>query len=147
MGARARAGVGHVVTAPVLDSDVLIDYLRDAGPGRDLVRRLRDTLAFRITAVTAFELSLGSGYARDPAPADALLAAPCLNLTRAAAVRAGGLLRELRAAGEGIDVRDAMQAGICLEAGAMLVTRNTRHLARVPGLHVTEPASLLGAGD
>jgi len=147
VGARARAGVGNVVAPPVLDSDVLIDYLRDAGPGRDLVRRLRQTLAFRITAVTALELSLGSGYARDPAPADALLAAPCLNLTRAGAVRAGRLLRELRAAGEGIDVRDAMQAGICLEAGATLVTRNTRHLARVPGLQVTEPASLLGGGD
>ena len=147
MGARARAGVGDVVAAPVLDSDVLIDYLRDAGPGGDLVRRLRETLAFRITAVTAFELSLGSGYARDPAPADALLAAPCLTLTRAAAVRAGGLLRELRAAGEGIDVRDAMQAGICLEAGAPLVTRNVRHFARVPGLRVTDPGVWLSPSD
>jgi predicted nucleic acid-binding protein len=39
----------------------------------------------------------------------------------------------------GIDVRDAMQAAICLEAGAPLVTRNTRPVARVPGLELTEP--------
>lgn len=125
--------------APVLDSDVLIDYLRKAGPGRDLLRKLRATGAFTVTSITAFELALGRDYARDPAPADSLLAAPCLMLTRAAAVRAGGVLRELRAAGAGIEIRDAMQAGICLQAEAPLVTRNIRHFARVPGLKVTEP--------
>ncbi len=131
--------MGDVATVPVLDSDVLIDHLRDAGPGRELVSELASRSAFRITAVTAFELALGREYARNPAPADALLAAPCLMLTREAAIRAGGLLRELRAEGTAIDVRDAMQAGICLEAGLPLVTRNVRHFARVPGLEVDEP--------
>jgi tRNA(fMet)-specific endonuclease VapC len=130
--------------APVLDSDVLIDYLRGAGPGLDLLRRLRASLAFRITAVSAFELALGSEYERDPADADALLTAPCLMLTREAAIRAGGILRQLRAAGAGIDLRDAMQAGICLEAGAPLVTRNVRHFAMVPGLQVSEPGRWSG---
>jgi predicted nucleic acid-binding protein len=131
--------MGNVEAAPVLDSDVLIDYLRDAGPGRDLVRRIRATGAYRVTSITAFELALGRDYARNPAPADELLATACLTLSRAAAVRAGSLLRELRAAGSGIDVRDAMQAGICLEAEAPLITRNLRHFARVPGLQVAEP--------
>ncbi len=125
--------------APVLDSDVLIDHLRDAGPGRELVNQLARTSGFRITTVTAFELALGRDYERDPTDADALLAAPCLMLTREAAVRGGGVLRRLRAAGAGIDIRDAMQAGICLEADAPLVTRNIRHFARVPGLQVAEP--------
>ena len=125
--------------APVLDSDVLTDYLRGAGPGRDLLRRIRDSLAFRITTVTAFELALGRSYAHEPAPADALMAAPCLALTREAALRGGALLRELRAINAGIEIRDAMQAGICLEAGLPLITRNVRHFARVPGLRVVEP--------
>ncbi|MGO9320901.1 MAG: type II toxin-antitoxin system VapC family toxin [Solirubrobacteraceae bacterium] len=103
------------------------------------MRRVREALDFRITAVTAFELALGRDHAHNPAPIDALLAAPCLTLTQDAALRGGALLRELRAAGAGIDVRDAMQAGICLHAGAPLVTRNIRHFARVPGLEVTEP--------
>jgi tRNA(fMet)-specific endonuclease VapC len=133
-----------VEAAPVLDSDVLIDYLRDAGPGKDLLRRIRAAGAFRVTAVTAFELALGRDYARDPAPADELLAAVCLALTREAAVRAGSLLRELRAAGTGIEIRDAMQAGICLHAQAPLVTRNLRHFARVPGLQVVEPGQWQG---
>lgn len=139
MGARARAGVGNMAIVPVLDSDILIDHLRDAGPGMQLVEELSATTGFWITAVTAFELALGSSYARDPAPADALLAGPCLMLTREAALCAGSVLRALRAAGEGLDIRDAMQAGICLEAGATLVTRNLRHFARIEGLRVREP--------
>jgi tRNA(fMet)-specific endonuclease VapC len=131
-----------VATAPVLDSDVLIDHLRDTGPGRELVDKLRATTGFQITTVTAFELALGSGYAHDPAPTDALLAAPCLLLTREAALRGGVALRELRSVGAGIEIRDAMQAGICLEAGVPLVTRNVRHFARVPGLEVIEPGAV-----
>jgi len=130
-----------VAAAPVLDSDVLIDHLRDAGPGRELVDGLASRSGFRVTAVTAFELALGSSYARDPAPVDALLSVPCLMLTRGAALRAGTLLRELRSARAAIDVRDAMQAGICLQADATLITRNVRHFARVPGLRVSEPGS------
>jgi tRNA(fMet)-specific endonuclease VapC len=128
-----------ILATPVLDSDVLIDHLRDTGPGRELIDELAAGSGFWITAVTAFELALGSSYARDPAPANALLAAPCLMLTREAALRAGALLRELRSFGSGIDVRDAMQAGICLQADVPLVTRNVRHFSRVPGLQVTEP--------
>jgi predicted nucleic acid-binding protein len=128
-----------VVATPVLDSDVLIDHLRDAGPGRELVDELVAGSGFWITAVTVFELALGTSYARDPAPANALLAVPCLTLTREAALRAGALLRELRSSGRSIDVRDAMQAGICLQADAPLVTRNVLRFSRVPGLQVTDP--------
>ncbi len=63
-----------------------------------------------------------ASYARDPEPVHALLAAECLPLSRTAALRAGSLLRELRAAGAAIDVRDALQAGICLGAGLTLVS-------------------------
>jgi predicted nucleic acid-binding protein len=145
VGARARTGVGHVATAPVLDSDVLIDHLRDAGPGRELIDRLAGGSGFRITSVTAFELALGESYRREPAPVDALLAAPCMMLTREAALRGGALLRELRAAGAGIEIRDAMQAGICLEAQVPLVTRNNRHFSRVPALHVIDPTEWVSA--
>lgn len=142
MGTRPRRGVGNVEAPPILDSDVLIDHLRDAGPGRELVDQLGAGRGFQITAVTAFELALGRSYAHDPAPADVLMAAPCLLLTKEAGIRAGALLRELRADGAGIEMRDAMQAGICLDAGATLVTRNVRHFARVPGLKIIEPGAV-----
>lgn len=128
---------------PVLDSDVLIDYLRGSGPGRDLVRSLIQGVGYRVTAVTAFELALGRTYRENPRPIDALCAAPLLMLTRKAALRGGSLLGELRRSGEAIDVRDAMQAGICLESGTTLVTRNVSHFERVPGLRLSRPGDLI----
>jgi tRNA(fMet)-specific endonuclease VapC len=132
-----------VAGGTVLDSDVLIDYLRGAGPGRDLIRALLRGAGYRVTAVTAFELALGRAYRKNPRPVHALLAAPLLTLTRKAGLRGGALLGELRQTGEPIDVRDAMQAGICLEAGATLVTRNVSHFERVPGLRLAHPGELL----
>ncbi len=109
------------------------------------MREIRASRAFRVTSVSAFELALGRDYARNPAPVDALLSTQCLLLTRRAALRGGDLLRELRTMGTGIEIRDAMQAGICLEARAPIVTRNVRHFTRVPGLEVVEPQSWLDA--
>lgn len=126
----------------VLDSDVLIDYLRGSGPGRDLVRRLIPGPGYRVTAVTAFELALGRSYRESPRPVHSLLAVPLLTLTRKAGLRSGVLLAELRGSGAAIDVRDALQAGICLEADATLVTRNTSHFERVPGLRLSQPGEL-----
>jgi tRNA(fMet)-specific endonuclease VapC len=132
-----------LASGPVLDSDVLIDYLRGAGPGRDLVRALINGLGYRVTSVTAFELALGRSYRENPRPVHALLAAPLLTLTRKAGLRGGALLGELRRSGEAIDVRDAMQAGICLETGATLVTRNVSHFERVPDLRLSDPVDLI----
>ncbi len=128
---------------PVLDSDILIDYLRGAGPGRDLLRSLSDGSGYRVTAVTAFELALGRSYRQNPRPVHVLLASPLLTLTRTASLVGGALLSELRASGQAIDVRDAMQAGICLDAEATLVTRNVSHFERVPELRISHPADLL----
>lgn len=132
-----------MASRPVLDSDVLIDYLRGNGPGRDLIRALVRGSGYRVTAVTAFELALGHSYRENPGPVHALLAAPVLTLTRKAGLRGGVLLGELRRAGEGIGVRDAMQAAICLESGATLVTRNVSHFERVPRLRFSHPAELI----
>lgn len=126
----------------VLDSDVLIDYLRGAGPGLELVRALRRGRGYRVTTVTAFELALGRSYRENPRPVHALLRGPVLTLTRKAGLRGGMLLGELRRRGMTIDVRDALQAGICLETGATLVTRNTTHFERVPGLRLSHPEEL-----
>jgi tRNA(fMet)-specific endonuclease VapC len=135
--------MGNLASGPVLDSDILIDYLRGVGPGRDLVRALIHGVGYRVTAITAFELALGRSYRENPRPVHALLAAPLLTLTRKAGLRGGALLGELRRSGEAIDVRDAMQAGICLETGATLVTRNVAHFERVPDLRLSDPVELI----
>ncbi len=135
--------MGELANGTVLDSDVLIDYLRGAGPGRDLVRALARGVGYRVTAVTAFELALGRSYRENPRPVHALIAVPLLTLTRKAGLRGGALLGELQRSGEPIDVRDAMQAAICLETETTLVTRNVAHFERVPGLQLSHPAELV----
>lgn len=125
-------------SAPVLDTDVLIDYLRGSGPGVDLVARL-GRRGYLITAITTFELALGTAHRRDPAPVLTLLDAPTLALTPRAGLRGGEALSRLRQRGEGIDIRDALQAGICVDAKRPLITRNLRHFARVPSLTVVSP--------
>jgi len=54
-------------------------------------------------------------------------------------ISGGEALATLRREGRAIDVRDALQAGVCLDAGVPLVTRNVRHFERVPGLRVVAP--------
>jgi len=124
--------------APVVDTDILIDYLRGHGPGADLLARL-GRRGYLITAVSTFELALGTSHSADPEPVMELLHAPSLSLTPSAGVRGGETLAGLRQGGDGIDIRDAMQAGICLDANRPLVTRNRRHFDRVPGLSVVSP--------
>ena len=135
--------MGELVGRPVLDTDVLIDYLRGSGAGAELLSRLRETLAYRVTAVSAFELALGCSFAADAAPVRAVLSVPCLSLGRRAGLRAGSLLADLRAHGREIGMRDSMQAAICLEAGLTLVTRNVRHFDRIDSLHVVHPSEWL----
>jgi predicted nucleic acid-binding protein len=99
---------------------------------------------YLVSAITVFELVLGAEYERRGEPVDALLAAPCLPLTQEAARRGAAVLRSLRSAGLAIDVRDAMQAGICISTGATLVTRNLRHFERVSELEVVAPDDWAG---
>lgn len=130
--------MGDVAERPVVDTDVLIDYLRGRGPGAELLTRLGRG-GYRVTAVSAFELALGAAHRLDPRPVQALLDAPTLALTSRGGLLGGEALARLRGDGRGIDVRDALQAGVCLDADVPLVTRNVRHFERVPGLRVIRP--------
>ncbi|HET6449027.1 MAG TPA: type II toxin-antitoxin system VapC family toxin [Conexibacter sp.] len=123
---------------PVVDTDVLIDYLRGRGPGAELLTRLGRG-GYCVTAISAFELALGAAHRLDPRPVQALLDAPTLALTPGGGLLGGEALARLRAGGRGIDVRDALQAGVCLDAKLPLVTRNVRHFERVSGLRVVRP--------
>jgi len=123
---------------PVVDTDVLVDYLRGRGPGAELLVRLGRG-GYQVTAVSAFELALGAAHRLDPRPVQALLDAPTLALTPRGGLLGGEALARLRGDGRGIDVRDALQAGVCLDADLPLVTRNVRHFERVPGLRVVRP--------
>jgi tRNA(fMet)-specific endonuclease VapC len=125
----------------VADTDVLIDFLagREPSAGRVALEFERGDL--RTTAVTRVELLAGARTARQQRSVSALLEAlPTLPLDEAAADHAAEVKRALDRQGAAIGMADALIAGIVLAHGGMLLTRNTRHFARVPGLSLSRMA-------
>ena len=119
----------------VADTDLVIDFLRDHDPGAGWMQDRLERGLVRITAITAFELRLGADFAQRQRTINRLLAG-ALPLDAPAAVRAGALFSMLRSEGRGLDLRDALMAGICLRFDLPLATRNIRHFERVEQLRV-----------
>jgi tRNA(fMet)-specific endonuclease VapC len=120
----------------IADTDVLIDYLRGAGAAERIAIEL-STGRLATTVITTFELWAGAHGAKQQAAVSGLLDALAhMPLTPAAAERAATVHRELSASGDQIGMADSLIAGICLDHGAMLITRNRKHFERVEGLYL-----------
>jgi tRNA(fMet)-specific endonuclease VapC len=116
------------------DTDVLIDFLRGSGLAGRVELEFRNR-ALETTVITAFELQAGAHSERQQKAVGAILTAMKVHpLTSAAANRAGLLRRQLREAGQELPMADYLIAGICLEVGGILLTRNHKHFERVPDL-------------
>ena len=121
----------------IADTDVLIDFLRGAGQAERVHIEL-DTGRLCTTAVTAFELWAGARSPQQVAVVETLLGAlTILPLDVSGARRAGEVRRELERTGISIGMADSLIAGITLEHGAILITRNRKHYQRVPGLRLS----------
>lgn len=125
----------------VVDTDLLIDYLRGRGAGTSLVRELIAAGTLRLTAVTGFELRLGTDFIDRREDILRLFRRRTLPVTLPAALRAGEVAAELRARGEPIGLADCLQAGVCLHHGLPLATRNRRHFERIGDLDLVEAPS------
>lgn len=120
------------------DSDVLIDFLRGKGPGVERIAIELGTGRLHTTTINAFELISGARTAKDQQKVATLLAAlHVLPLDLAAAERGALVRRDLEASGHGIGTADYLIAGICLAHGAVLITGNSKHFERVPGLKLS----------
>jgi predicted nucleic acid-binding protein len=119
----------------VADTDVLIDFLAGRAPAAERIALEIEHGQLRTTVITRFELQAGALTPRQQRLVGDLLAAlPSLPLDEPAADAAAGIRRALEQAGEGIGMADSLIAGIVVRHGGMLLTRNRRHFARVPGL-------------
>jgi tRNA(fMet)-specific endonuclease VapC len=114
----------------------VVDFLRDRGPGAQEVQDWLERDVARFTAMTAFELRLGTDFTRRSERIGRLLTARTLPLDHAAALIAGEVYIRLRAIGLDIGIKDSLLAGICLRFGVPLATRNVRHFSRVEGLRL-----------
>lgn len=118
----------------VADTDVLIDYLSGKGEA-DRVEQLLRRGALRTTVITRFELLSGAKNQAQAARLSQLLAAvPSLALDDSAADTASEIRRSLERSGNAIGMADSLIAGIVMSNSGALLTRNRRHLERVPGL-------------
>jgi tRNA(fMet)-specific endonuclease VapC len=117
------------------DSDVLIDALRGVEPVRTRVAEAIAAGVLATSAVTVSELCTGARTASEQASVDALLGPlSVLPLDGDVARVAAAVERGLRERGLRFGFADALIAATCLAAGASLLTRNTRHFGRIPGL-------------
>lgn len=122
----------------VVDTDLLIDFLRGRGEGARLVRWLLVERRLRLTAVTGFELRLGVDFLRRRDEILRLFRSRTLPLDLASALRGGEVFAGLRSQGQGIGLADCLQAGICLRHDLPLATRNRKHFDRIEGLALAD---------
>lgn len=126
----------------VLDTDVLIDYLRGLKSAVAFVEKLsREGVALATTAVNLFELAwgaykLGGGKLRDVQKLAGALAV--LSLSEMEALKAGEEMEHLESLGAPVDLRDVLIGVIARENGASLATGNAKHFKRIRGLTVIE---------
>jgi predicted nucleic acid-binding protein len=123
----------------VVDSDILIDFLRDTRPGADRLARALTDENVATTMISAFELFTGGRNAGELEGINRLLdSLTVLDLDMESVRLAADIKRSLLARGLPLATGDILIAGITIRHGGVLLTRNLRHFDRVPGL-VLEP--------
>lgn len=125
----------------VLDTDVMIEILRNTPKGVRFARRYQND--FALTAINVFELvrgSLKSGSEANAIKTGQLLAGQTvLPFDEASARKTAQLYTELEKQGKPIDFRDAAIAGTCIVHDAALATLNSKHFYRISGLKIETP--------
>lgn len=122
------------------DSDVLIDFLHNRGPGADAVRRLRRAGMLVTSTICRFEIYSGVRNDSERLTADQLFGSiRILTLSDEAALEAANINRALRASGNPLPLADLLIAGIAIAEKLPLLTRNLRHFSRITGLDVITP--------
>lgn len=122
----------------VVDSDILIDFLRGREPGASRVHAWLEADQLRLTVITAFELRLGADFVGRAGQIGSLLSHRTLPLDLIGALIAGEVFSRLAIDGRGIGPRDALIAGVCRRFDLPLATRNRRHFERVAELRLAD---------
>ncbi len=125
------------MTRFLLDSDVLIRVIR-RHPGSLARLKSLSQESWSISAMTAYEIQ--KGISKNPNSTSNLIARELLGLSRIEAIgervadRAAKIHADLKSSGITIGTADEFIAAQALEVDATLVTNNTKHFERVPGL-------------
>ncbi len=130
------------ITRVAIDTDVLIDLLRNKGKVVDFIGDMeRKGYLLSTTVINAFELIHGAYRSKKStenlASTKRLLERlVVLEMDLSSAENAGRIYSELEAKGKSIGLRDAMMGAIALTKGYTLATRNVGHLQKIEGLNL-----------
>ncbi len=116
----------------LLDSDVLIDYLRGVPSAVAFLADNADCAA--VPAIVVAELYAGARGAAEIATLQTLTDALVVLPITAATARSAGLLKARYGPSHGVGLVDALIAATALEHGLSPATLNTRHFPMIPGL-------------
>jgi predicted nucleic acid-binding protein len=118
----------------LLDTCVLVDYLRNYAPAVEFISQLDDPPS--ISAMTVAELYVGVRHRREQAQVESLMTRLRVVATSADVARQGGTFRRDYRQSHGLDLIDALIAATARVHGARLVTRNARHFPMLDDLLV-----------
>jgi predicted nucleic acid-binding protein len=115
----------------LVDSGVLIDYLRGHRPALAVVDASDELVA---SELTRYEILAGMRAGEEELTEDVLALPGWVDVDEAIARRAADLAREHRAAFSGIEDADYLIAATALDLDARLLTTNVRHFPMFPEL-------------
>ena len=114
----------------MLDTDVIVDYLRGQDQAAEFLESCSETLM--VSAITVAELFAGVRDGRERTALSAFLGAfEVVSISREVAER-GGLHRRDFGKSHNTGLADALIAAGTQDAGARLVTLNARHFPMLP---------------
>lgn len=138
--ARAQAGLEAMGQKICVDSDVLINFLRNEPEAVAFINTYKDT-ELAITPINIFELYRGAYHTKAQRHnlwivEHLLRKLTVLPFTALAAKYAGEMYAELSAQGNAIDMRDLFIGVIAIVHGFAVKTNNKKDFSRIEGLQL-----------
>ncbi len=133
----ATATVRSTQSPCILDTDVLIDHLRQHPSAALLFDRLPEDCA--ISAVTVAELHVGVREGAEREALDVLLSTFVHIHIDTSLAAQGGLLRRDWEKSHGVGLNDALIAASALQSQRVLITLNAKHYPMLPKALVLVP--------
>jgi predicted nucleic acid-binding protein len=135
VGRSAEKRFTSVVSA-LVDTSVLIDYLRGEKSAADLLERERTIEPLHASEITRLEVLAGMRSSEEEETQDLLATLDWHPVDREISERAGALGRQWLPSHHGIDAADLAIAATTISVGARLLTRNVRHFPMFEGLQL-----------
>lgn len=129
-------------TGTVIDTDILIDLLRNAKETVTFISKIEENeTPLSTTVINAFELYYGAHKSKQQkqnlkATRKLLNRLILLPLEPTSAETAGHIYAELETKGQPIGLRDSLIGAITLSNGFRIATKNVKHLQKITGLTV-----------